>query len=139
MFRTACALIVFASLTPGVAMAFPQFQKEWDKLYLDDNSDKEFVKLVKKEVKCWVCHQGKKKSHHNPYGKHFVGVIGKKDKKDVDKIVATLQKVAKMHSDPKNEESPTYGELISKGQLPGGKLEDAKKEPPKEEKEKDKE
>ena len=34
-----------------------------------------------------------------------------------------------MHSDPKDEKSPTYGDLIKKSQLPGGKLEDSQKEP----------
>lgn len=131
MIRMACALLVFACLAPGAALAFPQFQKEWDKLYLADHSNEDFVKHVKKEAKCWVCHQGKKKSNHNPYGIHFVGVIGKEDKKDVEKMLDIFKKVAKMHTDPKDESTPTYGALIEKGQLPGGALEDAKKEPPK--------
>ena len=38
-----------------------------------------------------------------------------------------------MHVDPKNDKSETYLERLNKGQWPGGKLEDLKKDPPKKE------
>ena len=44
-------------------------------------------------------------------------------------IKKALAKVAEMHSDPKDDKSPTYGELIKASKLPGGDLEESKKEP----------
>ena len=102
-------------------------------MYVDEESDSELAMLVKnKKQRCLVCHQGKKKKNHNPYGIHLTDMLDKKkDKKDVDKIVASLKKVAELRSDPEDDSSPTYGELIAAGKLPGGSLEDLLKEPEK--------
>jgi len=111
------------------ATAIPQFQRQFLKLYVGDNRDSEFAEQVKR-AKCWVCHQGKKRTNHNPYGIHLVDLLDKKeDMKKPEKIIAALEKVAKLHSDPNDPESPTYEELIKAGKLPGGSLEEAKKEP----------
>jgi hypothetical protein len=114
------------------ALAIAQFQAAFMKEYIINHPDKEFQKLAKK-ARCHICHQGKvtiKNVHHNAYGKHLVKLLDPKtDKKDVDKMKKALADVAKMHSDPKDEKSPTYGDLIKKGELPGGKLEDSQKEP----------
>ncbi len=133
-------LIVGLIATSGLArpaVAIMSFHKEFIKLYLGENSDpdSDLAKLVKeKKLKCLICHQGKKKKHHNPYGEHFEALLDKKkDKKDTEKIIAALKKVGAMHSDPNDENSPTYDELIKAGKLPGGSLEDLKKEPPKSE------
>ena len=67
-----------------------------------------------------------------------VAVAGVKDAKDEEKIAAALEKVGKMPSDPENKESPTYAELIADGKLPGGTLEEVKKEPKGEEEAADK-
>jgi hypothetical protein len=53
----------------------------------------------------------------------------KKDIRDAAKIKAALEKVAKMHSDPEDDKSPTYGEMIAASELPGGSLEEVQKEP----------
>jgi hypothetical protein len=115
------------------AFAIAQYQAAFLKAYINDHPDKEFQKYVKTKARCNVCHQGKasiKNVHHNAYGKHLVELLDPEtDKKDAKKIKEALDKVAKMHSDPKDEKSPTYGDLIKKGQLPGGKLEDSQKEP----------
>jgi hypothetical protein len=115
------------------AFAIAQFQAAFIKEYINTHPDKEFQKYVKTKAKCHICHQGKvtpKNVHHNGYGKHLVDLLdAETDKKDAKKIKEALDKVAKMHSDPKDEKSPTYGDLIKKGQLPGGKLEDSQKEP----------
>jgi hypothetical protein len=132
MIRTIKSIVVTAlitSLLPSAALAFPQFQKEWLEIYIEECPDKEYAEMVRKEAKCYVCHQGKKKDNHNPYGKLLVGKIGKKDKKDVEKIVKTIKEVGKLHSDPKDKKSPTYDELIAQGKLPGGDLDAAKEEP----------
>ena len=124
----ALTTLFFASAQPALAVA--KFQKVFFDHYLKEHKDEEFAEYVKTKVKCYVCHQGKKKKNHNPYGVHLVKLLDKKkDAKDDAKIVASLEKVGKMPSNPKDKKSPTYAELIAKGQLSGGKLEDLKKEP----------
>ena len=108
--------------------AYPQFMKEFVNLYASD-PDAEYTDFVKKEAKCYVCHQGKKKKNHNAYGDALEEYIGKPDRKDVEKIVAALKTVAEESSDPETEGAPTFGELIAQGKLPAGELEDLKAEP----------
>jgi hypothetical protein len=129
-------------LSIGVAAVFgarqahgvAQFQKVFMDEYIAEHENKEFAEYVTKKVKCFVCHQGKLRKNHNPYGIHLVELLDrKKDVRDVPKIKAALEKVAKMHSDPKDDKSPTYSELIAAGKLPGGELEEVQKEPKKDE------
>jgi hypothetical protein len=131
-FALILSFVVFA-VGAEQAFAIAQFQAAFIKEYINTHPDKEFQKYVKTKAKCHICHQGKvtpKNVHHNAYGKHLVELLDpKEDKKDAKKIKEALDKVAKMHSDPKDEKSPTYGDLIKKSQLPGGKLEDSQKEP----------
>lgn len=110
------------------AGAFPQFQKEFIAKYAD-GTDEAYTELVKKDAKCYVCHQGKKKKNRNTYGEALHEYLGKKDKKDVEKIVASLEKVAAESSDPSDPDAPTFGELIADGKLPGGTLDEMKTEP----------
>ncbi len=127
MIRSFLALAILAALaTPG--MAIKQFQIQFLKKYADGTNE-EYTELAK-DAKCYLCHQGKKKKNRNPYGEALHEFLDKKkDKKDVDKIIASLEKVAEMHSVEGDESSPTFGELIADGKLPGGTLEDSKKEP----------
>jgi rhamnose utilization protein RhaD (predicted bifunctional aldolase and dehydrogenase) len=115
------------------ALAIAQFQAAFIKEYINDHPDKEFQKFVKTKAKCHICHQGKvtpKNVHHNAYGKHLVELLdAKEDKKDLEKIKKAFEKVAKMHSDPEDDKSPTYGDLIKDSKLPGGDLEASQKEP----------
>jgi hypothetical protein len=112
------------------AVAIAPFQKVFMEEYIDKHEDKEFAKYVKTKAKCHICHQGKKRTNHNAYGVHLVDLLDKKkDIRDVEKIKAALEKVAKMHSDPKDDKSPTYGDLIKESKLPGGDLEELLKEP----------
>jgi ketosteroid isomerase-like protein len=127
MLRALLALVCVA-VYAAPAAAFPEFQKEFFAKYAD-GTDAAFTDLCKKEAKCFICHQGKKKDNRNAYGQALEEHIGKKDKKDVEKIVAALETVAAESSDPEVDGAPTYGELIAEGKLPGGSLEDAKKEP----------
>ena len=132
------ALSACATVGARRSMAIAQFQAVFLKQYINDHEDKEFAKFVKTKVRCHICHKGKvtpKNVHHNVYGKPLVELLDPhEDKKDVDKIKAAIEKVGKMHSDPKDDKSPTFAELIAKGELPGGDLEEAKKEPTEEEK-----
>lgn len=129
-FGFALLFAVFAAIVSiQPAQAILQFQKEWVKLYVGDDKDSDFAKLVKK-ANCFVCHQGKLRKHHNAYGIHLVDLLDKKaDMKNPEKIIEAIKKIETMHSVPGDESSPTYAELIKQGQLPGGSIEDAKKEP----------
>jgi hypothetical protein len=134
IFYTVLLLMFVASLGTRSASGFVEFHKEWVKMYIDDEDDSEanqdYIKLVAKgKHRCLVCHQGKKKDNHNPYGIHFVGELGKDDKKDTDKIVEWLTKVGEMPVDPDAEDSLTYNDLIQRKEFPGGKLEDLEAEP----------
>ena len=117
------------------AHAIPPFKKEFQKLYVTEETDKEFAKEVKSnKTGCFLCHQGKKKKNLNPYGVELGKLLDKKkDAKDKKKIAEALEKVAKIHTDPKDKKSPTYGDRIKKNQFPGGPLEEVKKEPKKKE------
>ncbi len=138
-FLLSAIVVAVATGGAGRAVALPQFQKEFFQKYVDGHENKEFVDLVKKKAKCNVCHQGRKKKHNlNPYGTELGKLLDhKKDKEDVEKIVASLTKVGAMHSNAKDEKSPTFDALIAEGKLPGGDLESVLKEPkPKEGEEK---
>jgi len=131
-------LIVGAVAMGGLtrpALAIKQFNDEFKKLYKVDKESVEksdFEKAVL-EAKCFVCHQGKKKKNRNAYGMELSKLLHKKkDAKNPEKIIEALEKVAKLHTDAKDEKSPTYGDLIKAGKLPGGSLEDAKKDAKKE-------
>ena len=139
-------LVFLATLGARSANAFVEFHKEWVKMYIDQDDESEanqdYIKLVAKgKYRCLVCHQGKKKKNHNPYGDHFVGEIGKEDKKDVDKIVELLTEVGKLpvdpEDDPEDEDTITYNDLIVKKQFPGGELEDLEEEPEEEKEQSD--
>ena len=117
------------------ASAIVAFKREFQKLYITPDTNEEFAKLVKSnKTGCFACHQGKKRTNHNAYGEELVKLLDKKkDIKNTKKIIASLRKVEKMHSDPDDEKSPTYGDLIKENKLPGGELEEVMKEPEKEE------
>ncbi|TWT88345.1 hypothetical protein Mal64_18250 [Pseudobythopirellula maris] len=121
-------LALAACLLAAPAHAFPDFQKVYFKEYAGSDADPQLAKDIKK-AKCFNCHQGKSKKHHNPFGQHLVGKLGKADRKDTDKILAVLTEVMALPSDPTHEGSPTYAELMAENKLPGGTLEDCKKPP----------
>ena len=111
--------------TARPANALIQFQKEFILKYVkkesEDPKEQEFAKTVK-EAKCHVCHKGKKKKNFNVYGAALSELLDKKkDKKDKKKIIESLDTVSKQKSDPKDDKSKTFGELIAEKELPGGK------------------
>ncbi|MEN1681128.1 MAG: hypothetical protein AAGJ46_16195 [Planctomycetota bacterium] len=131
MFRaptTVLAAMLLASVCAGPAFAYVDFQKVFVAKYVTDESSKDFTKLVKKTAKCYLCHQGKNKKNDNVYGEHLDELLDKGDRKDKEKVMAALDEVAKIHSVPGDEASPTYGDLIADEKLPVD-LETAKKEP----------
>jgi hypothetical protein len=121
------AILFFLALTQP-ALAIPPFQKEFLKLYAQDK-ESEFGQLAT-SAKCFICHQGKNRHHRNPYGQQLDPLLDKKtDKKNPEKIIAALKQVAEMHSVAGDDSSPTFGELIAQGKLPGGTVEECKQEP----------
>ncbi len=121
--------ILFTASLTQPALAVLQFQKEFVNLYVGNDKESAFAAEVK-AAKCWTCHQGKSRKHHNSYGQHLVPLLDrKKDAKNSEKIIESLKKVAALHSVEGDESSPTFGELIKAGKLPGGSLEECKKEP----------
>ncbi|QDU57695.1 hypothetical protein [Aeoliella mucimassa] len=133
-FYVTLLLVFLASVGTERAFGFMEFHKEWVKMYIDEDDESEemaeYEKLAAKgSSKCLVCHQGKKKSNRNAYGKLFEGKLSKDDKKDPEKIAKVLEEVGKMKVDSDKEDSLTYDEVIAKKELPGGTLEELKEEP----------
>ena len=126
-----CGALIVGSSAVKVS-AFPALQAAFIKEYVAGHQNKEFVDLCKK-AKCNICHQGRKDKHNrNAYGVQLAELVDmKKDGKNAEKLKEALVKVAAMHSVAKDDKSPTYGELIADGKLPGGDLEAALKEPEK--------
>lgn len=127
-------MLLMATLVGGAArsaLARMQYYKVFEEVYLTDHENKDFSKTARdRKNQCFACHQGKNRKNRNPYGVHVAEVFEKaKNVKDVDKIKAALAKVGEMHSDPKDDKSPTYDELIKDGKFPGGPLEEVQKEP----------
>ena len=126
-FVVACTLLS-ASARPAAAV--PQFYKVWETEYLTNHPDQDYVALVKKMPnRCLVCHQGKKRKHHNAYGEHLEELLDrKKDVRDKEKILAAIKQVGDLHVDPNDDTSETYAERIAAGKFPGGELEELKEE-----------
>jgi hypothetical protein len=131
MKKFACTLgligfVLVAMLALGVdsARAIPPFKKEFDAKYVkkesNDPNEKALAQAVER-VKCNVCHKGKDKKMRNSYGEELAKLLDKQtDAKDPQKIQEALEKVAQMRSDANNDNSPTYGDLLKQGKLPGG-------------------
>jgi hypothetical protein len=110
-----------------------QFQKVFVREYIADHPDCEFAEFVQRKVKCNICHQGTKdRTQHNRFGAELARLLDHRaDKDDGEKIIAALRTVADLPADPSQADGPTFGHLIEAGKLPGGDLEDAKREPTK--------
>jgi hypothetical protein len=130
LFLAAAALFIFGVAQPaaGVQQFFDAFVKE----YIKGHPNKDFSEMVLKDAKCHICHQGKMRTNRNVFGKELDKMLDKKtDTKDTEKILASFKKALEMHVDPKNDKSETFGDRLKAGKLPGGNLDDLKKEPEK--------
>ena len=123
------AVVVAGSTVLGMlastAKSRPQYFKAFVAMYAKSDSNPDFAKAVA-DAKCTVCHEaGNDKKLRNRYGKELAKVIVPADatefkgERDKAKIDEALKKVADMHVDPKDPNSPTYGDLIKQGKLPG--------------------
>jgi cytochrome c2 len=96
-----------------------EFKAVYVKAESDNPKEKEFAATVKK-ANCNICHVGKVKKNRNRYGKALAELLSRKtDTEDKEKIQAALKKVDARRCEPKDEKSPTFGELIRAGKLPG--------------------
>jgi hypothetical protein len=110
------------------ATALPQFNTEFKAKYIKEDGGSEAQKKLAeayKEKKCNTCHgknpdTGKDdKKVRNRYGKALDELLTKDDAKNKEKIQEALDTAYDMPSDPDDEDSPTFGELIEMGILPG--------------------
>jgi hypothetical protein len=124
--------LVAARPAPAVLQFYTVFKTE----YLDKHPDKKYAEaLTKASDRCYICHQGKNRKHHNVFGQPLVDMLDrKKDLRDKKKVADAIAKVVKLHVDPKDEKSETYMDRIKASKWPGGELAELKKEPPEEKK-----
>jgi hypothetical protein len=97
-----------------------QFEEKYVKADSSEPKDVAFREAVDK-AKCMICHEGKSKKGRNTYGRALSKLLNKDtDADNRDKIVEALDKVASLKVDPRNPQSPAFGDLIRQGKLPGG-------------------
>ena len=115
--------ISLLGLVESLANAMKPFRDEFVAKYVKldgtDAKEKTFAKAVQ-TAKCNVCHQGKSKKERNVYGRALNKFLSEGDAKNKEKIRVALDKTAELRSNPADPKSPTFGELIEAGKLPGG-------------------
>lgn len=130
-----CGLVLVFGAVPNV-FAMPSFKKAFDEKYVDEHPNAEFKAAAKKEA-CNVCHvKGEKKDVRNSYGDALAELIegsaqervknAGANKKDVEaklleELKAAFEKTEAKNVDEKDASSPTFGDLIKQGKLPGAK------------------
>ena len=124
------ALAALMGLAVAPARADMSFRNEFIAKYVKPDSKdpkhQAFAAACEK-AKCNICHEGLSKKNRNRYGVALSKLLSReKDKDDKDKIQAALDKIAAVKSDPKDPKSPTFGELIKAGKLPGGEPKEKK-------------
>jgi hypothetical protein len=134
--RSLCSLILVVAAIAAVGLHRPaeadqQFYNAFIDEYIKNHPDQKFSDIVQKEAKCLVCHQGaKSRKNRNVFGKEVDKLLDRKtDAKDRAKIVDALKKTLAVRTDPKNDKSETYADRVRASKLPGGNLEELKKEP----------
>src|SRR4051794_14958191 len=120
-FRELLAVSLLMAIVSS-AGAVPQYYTVFKRDYLDRLPDKKFAEAATKaDVKCLACHQGKKRTNRNAFGKELAKFLDhKKDAKNDEKITASIKKVLAMRVDPKDEKSETYMDRLKAGKWPGG-------------------
>jgi hypothetical protein len=108
---------VVALSTARPAFAIKQFSDQFVEVYVKaDGTDAEKALAAAVETaKCNVCHFGKSKKDRNAYGQALADLLDKKEDKDnVEKIRASLEKVAAMEG----PDGVTFGDRMKAGKLP---------------------
>ncbi len=120
----AFAVGILLWLSGGTAEADPAFRAEFIAKYVKPDSkdakEKAFAEACEK-ARCYVCHVGASRKNRNVYGQALAKLLKREtDRQDKKKIQAALDKVATMKAKPGDPKSPTFGDLIKAGKLPGG-------------------
>ena len=123
--RSVCSVVVAVSLlwlTGSSAVAMKPFHDEFVAKYVKpdstDEKEKAFAKAAQ-AAKCNICHQGKTKTVRNVYGRALSRFLSEDDAENKERIRAALDKAAQVKSNPDDPHSPTFGDLIKAGKLPG--------------------
>ena len=106
------------------AKADKAFRDEFIAKYVKPNSkdpkDVAFAQACE-QAKCTICHEGLNKKKRNVYGQELAKLLKRDaEKENKPKIRSALDKVAALKANPKDPKSPTFGDLIKAGKLPGG-------------------
>ncbi len=116
--------LVILGLAKAPARADKAFFDEFLAKYVKpDSSDPkdQAIKATVEKVRCNVCHVGRTKKNRNIYGQALDKLLDRQtDKENKPKIRAALDTVARQRSNPDDQNSPTFGELIQQGKLPAG-------------------
>ncbi len=119
--------LVVLWLAASPAHAIKNFQDDFVVRYVEPHDDdpKEAVKKKAmlaqaiEKVKCNVCHNGRDKKRRNAYGDELAKLLDKKaDAENTRKVIQAMEQVGKAKSNPRNQKSPTFADLISQGKLP---------------------
>jgi hypothetical protein len=120
----AAVTAIVLGLAAGSAQAIKPFRDAFVATYVKSDSkspsDLAWASAVK-SAKCLICHLPENKKKRNLYGQQLGKLLDrKKDKDNAAKIRAALETVAALKANPADPQSPTFGELIHQGKLPGG-------------------
>jgi hypothetical protein len=126
LLRSVCrglAAISLFWLVDSSASAMKPFRDEFMAKYVKPDStdakERAFAEAVQ-TAKCNVCHQGKTKAQRNVYGRALNKFLSEDDAENKEKIGIALDKAAELKRNPDDPRSPTFGDLIKAGKLPGG-------------------
>lgn len=111
----AMAVVTVSAARP--AYAIKQFFDEFKEMYVkaDGSAEEKSLAEAVETAKCNVCHVGKSKKDRNAYGEALSELLDKnEDKSNVEKIRASLEKVAGMES----PDGGTFGDRMKAGKLP---------------------
>ncbi len=130
--RTVATALVVACLLSSPAQAIPPLVEQFKTKYVSaepaSDQEKSFAELVTK-TKCNLCHvDGEKKSVRNRYGTELSKLVNKDElkaglesdpEKTTEELSAAFEKIAALPYATDQENSPTFGQVISLGRLPG--------------------
>ncbi len=114
-------------LTASPANAIKNFQTDFVVRYVQPSDDdpkeaaekKAMLAQAIKKAKCNVCHNGRDKKRLNAYGDELAKLLNKKaDAENTEKVIKAMEIVGKIKSDPKDKNSPAFGDRIRQGKLP---------------------
>jgi hypothetical protein len=108
-------------LTATTAYAVKEFKEQFEAKYVKRNSRKKADVALAHAVaaaQCRICHPGDDKHKLNAYGSQLGQYVNQYDKEKTERILDSLEQISKRKSDPFDRSSPTFGDLIKRGQLP---------------------